>query len=128
MPYRQSVYEALAILNGDWTIAVLATLASGERRFGELLSEINEVEERTGWVSHDKPLSKKVLTETLKRMQGHSLIERRAEGGTWGGVWYRLTPAGRGLLRASRTLVDWAREYREQPPSPQSLPPNQVGG
>lgn len=115
MPYRQSVRDVLAVLNGDWTVAVLAALASGERRFGELRAEVNEVEERIGWASHTRPLSEKVLTTTLQRLLDEGLVERRAEGDRFSAVWYRLTPAGRSLLRALRSLVDWAREYRAPP-------------
>lgn len=114
IPYRQSLHEALAFLNGQWTVAVLATLALGERRYKDLKAEVNQAEERVGWVSHPKPMTDKVLTDTLQRAQDNGLVVRRAEGNQIGGsVWYRLTPSGKELLRALRPLASWAQQNRD---------------
>ena len=78
VPYRQGVHDAMAVLRGRWTVAVLAALALGERQYKELKSSINDVEERVGWVSHTRPLTDRVLTDTLRRAQQDGLIERRA--------------------------------------------------
>ncbi|MGY6655384.1 winged helix-turn-helix transcriptional regulator [Amycolatopsis sp. TRM77291] len=114
VPYRQSLHEALAVLSGQWTVAVLATLALGERRYKDLMAEVNSAEERVGWVSHPKPVTDKVLTDTLQRARDNGLVVRRAEGGQIGGsVWYRLTPSGKELLRALRPLASWAQQNRD---------------
>lgn len=114
VPYRQAVLEAMALLQGRWTVAVLAALALGEMQYKDLLAEINNVEERVGWTSHDRPLSDRVLTDTLRRARTNGLVERRAETGRFGAVRYRLTPTGRSLLRASRPLAEWAQRHREE--------------
>ncbi|RSN44938.1 hypothetical protein DMC64_18845 [Amycolatopsis sp. WAC 04197] len=114
VPYRQSLHEALAVLSGQWTVAVLATLALGERRYKDLMADVNGVEERVGWVSHPKPVTDKVLTDTLQRARDNGLVVRRAEGSQIGGsVWYRLTPSGKELLRALRPLATWAQQNRD---------------
>ncbi|MEC3974311.1 winged helix-turn-helix transcriptional regulator [Amycolatopsis sp. H20-H5] len=116
VPYRQSLHEALALLNGQWTVAVLATLALGERRYKDLMAEVNKAEARVGWVSHPKPVTDKVLTHTLQRAQDNGLIVRRAQGSQIGGsVWYSLTSSGKELLRSLRPLANWAQQNRDLP-------------
>lgn len=114
VPYRQGVHDAMAVLRGRWTVAVLAALALGERQYKELKSSINDVEERMGWTSRNRPLTDRVLSDTLRRAQQDGLIERRAEPGRFGGVWYTLTPMGRSLLRAVRPLAEWAQKHHEE--------------
>jgi len=113
VPYRQSLHEALAVLGGQWMIAVLATLALGELRYTDLMTEVNKAEARIGWVSHARPMTDKGLALTLQRAQEHGLVARRAEGGQVGdSVWYELTPKGRALLRSLRPLAEWAQQHR----------------
>lgn len=113
VPYRQSAHEALTILNGQWTVAVLSTLAVARQQFSRILTEINDVEARVGWSSHSKPLTRRVLTDTLYRALDNGLIERDAEGGKFDAVWYQLTTKGRELLQALGPLARWAQRYRE---------------
>ena len=111
IPYRQGVLDAMTLLRGQWTVAVIATLALGEMQFKELHSAINRFEERAEWRYHDRPLSQRVLTDTLQRMQGDNLVDRRAESRYFRAVWYDLTPKGRSLLRAMRPLAQWAQHW-----------------
>ncbi|MBE8516414.1 helix-turn-helix transcriptional regulator [Amycolatopsis sp. H6(2020)] len=114
VPYRQSLHKALEILNGKWTVAVLSTLVLGKLKYGDLKHEVNETEARLGWKSHRRPLSDRVLADTLQRLQEHGLVDRRAvEGGNFAGVWYQLTNEGRALLRALHPLATWAQRHRE---------------
>jgi DNA-binding HxlR family transcriptional regulator len=114
VPYRQGVLDAMALLRGQWTVAVLAALALGETQYKDLLTAINNVEARVGWVSHDRPLSDRVLTDTLRRARQNGLISRRAGAERFAGVWYQLTPTGRSLLRAARPLAEWAQRHRDE--------------
>ena len=114
VPYRQGVLDAMALLRGQWTVAVLSALALGETQYKDLRLQINSVEERLGWSSHDRPLSERVLTDTLRRAQINGLVERRAESGRFSAVWYRLTPTGRSLLGAVRPLAEWAQQHRAE--------------
>lgn len=114
VPYRQSLLEALAVLSGQWTVAVLATLAPGELRYKDLMAEVNKAEARVGWTTHPKPVTSKVFSETLQRAQDNGLVVRRAEGNQIGAsVWYSLTPRGRSLLIALRPLAKWAQQNHE---------------
>lgn len=116
MPYRQAVEDALDVLRGQWTVAVLAALAPGETRRKNLLPAINGVDERAGRVAHKRPLTDRVLEDTVRRMHDDGLIARRTEAGTepgtFGATWYSLTPKGRSLLSATRPLAEWAQHNR----------------
>jgi DNA-binding HxlR family transcriptional regulator len=113
VPYRQGVEDVLVVLRGQWTVAVLAALALGETRRKDLLPKINGVDERAGRVSHARPLTDRVLEDTLRRAQEDGLIEKRSETGQFsGGTWWTLTPTGRSLLSALRPLAEWAQENR----------------
>lgn len=112
VPYRHSVQTALAVLRGRWTVAVLAALAGGETQYKDLLASVNTVELRVN--PDERPLSDRVLTDTLRRARVDGLIERHAEPGNFGSVKYTLTPIGRSLLRAVRPLAEWGQLYREE--------------
>jgi DNA-binding HxlR family transcriptional regulator len=114
IPYRQGVLDAMLLLRGRWTVAVLAVLAQGELQYKDILAEINDVEARTGWASYGHALSDRVLTDTLRRATHHRLVDRRSEARYFGPVRYRLTPTGRSLLYAARPLAEWAQQHRHE--------------
>ncbi|WP_194240071.1 helix-turn-helix domain-containing protein [Amycolatopsis sp. YIM 10] len=116
VPYRKTLHEALAVLHGHWTVAVLATLALGDRRYSDLRDEINQAEERMGWASHPKPVADKVLLSTLQRARENGLVHRFAEDANQVGssVWYGLTVSGQTLIASLRPLVSWAQQHRER--------------
>lgn len=116
-PYRDAVLDAIHILRGQWTVAVLATLATQETQYKHLLPAINAVAARAG-NRHTTLLSHRVLSDTLTRMVADGLVRRRSDqSGHFSPVWYSLTPKGRSLLAAIRPLAAWAREYlRDDPP------------
>jgi DNA-binding HxlR family transcriptional regulator len=113
--YREGIYEAMALLTGEWVVAVLATLATRSLKYKELREEINLAEARLGWTSHSRPVSQKVLSATLRRMRRDGLVARSEEGAasSFNPVWYELTPLGRTFLRSLRPLAKWALDNRE---------------
>jgi DNA-binding HxlR family transcriptional regulator len=111
-PYRHGIHEAMSVLAGQWVTAVLASLSAKPMTYSELLDDINETEELVDWTAHGKPLSKKVLTDTLHRMQRDGLVVKIERPSTFGNTWYNLTGVGRSLLRALRPLAKWAEDNR----------------
>ncbi|WP_433264731.1 winged helix-turn-helix transcriptional regulator [Actinosynnema sp. CS-041913] len=115
VPYRQSLHLAMTALSGQWVSAVLASLASGPLIFSDLLEQINAVEARSGWRTHERPLTRKVLTDTLARMQRDGLVLRSSRPeAAFQPVWYELSDMGSALLAALRPLIKWARQYQEE--------------
>jgi DNA-binding HxlR family transcriptional regulator len=112
--YRQAVEQALRLLSGQWVVAVLAALALGPLHFTKLLAEINCVDDELGRLTHDRPLSRKVLAGTLDRMEADSLVVRHDETISHPSVRYELTPTGQTLLAALRPLAKWAQTYEAE--------------
>lgn len=111
--YRHAIQEAMSVLNGQWVVAVLASLAAQPRKYLDLREDINNTEERLGWTSHPRPVSQKVLSETLKRMRRDGLIIRSGSRSAFREVWYELSPLGQTLLQSLRPLARWAMDNRE---------------
>ena len=87
---------AVEILADKWSVLVIYALGRAPRRHGELVGILGGV-------------SRKVLTDTLRRLQRYGLVERRAGGSR--SIDYRLTELGRTLLDPIETLTDWATTY-----------------
>jgi len=86
--------SALALVSDTWSVVVVVGLAHGPRRYTELL-------ERAGGIS------KKMLTQTLRKLTASGLVEAPAVRG--GG--YDLTPLGRSLLDPLTALTEWAERH-----------------
>lgn len=87
---------AIEIIADKWAVVTLFALGDGPKRHGELVALIGGV-------------SRKVLTETLRRLQGNGLVERRAYAEAPPRVEYRLTELGETLQEPIAMLTDWAR-------------------
>ncbi|MFD0412252.1 winged helix-turn-helix transcriptional regulator [Streptomyces sp. NPDC127108] len=86
---------AVEIIADKWAVVVLFALSRKACRHGELVDLIGGV-------------SRKVLTQTLRRLQGYGLVDRHAEAGK---VEYVLTDLGRTLVEPITTLTEWAHEH-----------------
>ncbi|GAA4455069.1 winged helix-turn-helix transcriptional regulator [Phytohabitans houttuyneae] len=80
-------------IGGKWTAMIVLCLEAGPRRFGELRR-------------HLRPISAKVLAETLDAMERDGLVTRRPVAD---GVEYQLTPLGGTLLGLIDHVRAWAR-------------------
>jgi DNA-binding HxlR family transcriptional regulator len=89
---------AVDIISDKWAVLVLFGLSQKPRRHGELVEVIGGI-------------SRKVLTQTLRRLQEYGLVERHAEAPRR--VEYTLTDLGRTLIAPIEVLTDWAREHGE---------------
>lgn len=84
------------ILSDKWAVLVLFGLSARPRRHGELAGLIGGV-------------SRKVLTQTLRRLQHYGLVERHATAPRQ--VEYGLTDLGRTLIEPIEVLTNWARDH-----------------
>ncbi|EFF88710.1 transcriptional regulator [Streptomyces sp. e14] len=87
---------AVEIISDKWAVLVLFGLSHQPRRHGELVDLIGGV-------------SRKVLTQTLRRLQTYGLVARRAEAPRR--VEYSLTDLGRTLVEPIEVLTTWARDH-----------------
>ena len=95
-----SIHDALDLLTGKWRISILmALIARDTLNFTELKKEL------TG-------LSGKVLTQELKDMESHKLIERIPVAGVPLKVEYRLTDHGKGLEQLLSDLLSLGLSHR----------------
>ncbi|MFF1421490.1 winged helix-turn-helix transcriptional regulator [Streptomyces sp. NPDC058280] len=87
---------AVELIADKWTAVVLYGLSEGPVRHGELIELIGGI-------------SRKMLTQTLRRLQAHGLIRRHAYAEVPPRVEYELTPLGATLIDPIRMLTEWAR-------------------
>jgi DNA-binding HxlR family transcriptional regulator len=88
----------LALLADKWTIPVIHALARGTKRTGELLKELGGV-------------SQKMLTQTLRRLEDHALVERRVYAVVPPRVEYSLTQMGRSINEPLARLCAWTEQH-----------------
>ncbi|MDU0349375.1 helix-turn-helix domain-containing protein [Actinomyces sp. MRS3W] len=84
-----------------WTPLIVAVLAEGPRRFGQLREAVGGV-------------TPKVLTQTLRSMERDGLLTREQTPGVPPRVDYMLTPLGAGLAEPIAALRAWAEDNAEQ--------------
>jgi DNA-binding HxlR family transcriptional regulator len=87
---------AVEIISDKWAALVLFGLSHQPRRHSELVDLIGGV-------------SRKVLTQTLRRLQQYGLVERQAQAPRR--VEYRLTDLGQTLVEPIEVLTSWARDH-----------------
>jgi DNA-binding HxlR family transcriptional regulator len=89
---------ALSLIGGKWSVDVLYLLATGTRRYSEVLYEVGEI-------------SKKTLTQTLRALERDGLISRRVIPVVPARVEYSLTPLGWSLTGPLMAMYEWAAEH-----------------
>ncbi|WP_285575881.1 winged helix-turn-helix transcriptional regulator [Actinoallomurus iriomotensis] len=117
MRYRQgavvSEYEHTCMIRGDggrairaildricnkWTLLVVATLDQGTLRFTDLHQQIPGISQR-------------MLTLTLRNLEGDGLVSRTVYAEVPPRVEYALTSAGKSLIPPALALAGWAIEH-----------------
>jgi DNA-binding HxlR family transcriptional regulator len=84
------------LLADKWTAVVLAGLSAGPVRHGVLIDMIGGI-------------SRKMLTQTLRRLESHGLVRRHAFAEVPPRVEYELTSLGATLIDPIHVLTEWAR-------------------
>jgi DNA-binding HxlR family transcriptional regulator len=88
----------LELLAGKWNVSVLYLLASGTRRYSEVLYEVGEI-------------SKKTLTQTLRGLERDGLVTRRVIAEVPARVQYSLTPLGWSITGPLMAMYEWAEQH-----------------
>lgn len=88
----------VSLLADKWTIPLIHALARGTRRTSELKRLLGGV-------------SQKMLTQTLRTIEDHGLIERRVYPEVPPRVEYSLTPLGRSLNEPLTIICEWTEQH-----------------
>jgi DNA-binding HxlR family transcriptional regulator len=78
-----------------WSVLLLLTLDNGEMRFNGLKRRVEGI-------------SQMMLSQTLRSLERDGLVTRTVEPSAPVTVTYGITPLGRGLIAALRSMIDWA--------------------
>lgn len=89
---------AVEVIADKWSVVVLSGLSRGPVRHGELIELIGGI-------------SRKMLTQTLRRLESHGLVRRQAYAEAPPRVEYELTPLGATLIEPIHVLTEWARTH-----------------
>jgi DNA-binding HxlR family transcriptional regulator len=98
---RRYTREVLRRVGDTWSLATIARLTDGPRRFTELMNDLSGISHR-------------MLTQTLRSLQRDGLITRTAYAEVPPRVEYALTPLGRSLLEPLTELTRWAESTHHE--------------
>ncbi|MDR1649375.1 MAG: helix-turn-helix transcriptional regulator [Synergistaceae bacterium] len=93
------VETTLTLMGDRWKILIVRDLLTGTKRFGELRKSL------TG-------ISQKVLTQHLRIMEEHGLVNRKVFAEVPPRVEYSLTELGESLKSVHDAMWKWGEEYK----------------
>ncbi len=88
----------LELLAGKWSVDILYLLATGTRRYSEVLYEVGEI-------------SKKTLTQTLRSLERDGLVARRVMPEIPARVEYSLTSLGWSITEPLMAMYEWSARH-----------------
>ena len=88
----------LALIGSKWSMLILCALRAGPRRTGELKRRLTGV-------------SAKMLTQTLRELERHGIVEREVFDAIPPRVEYRLSPLGKSLAALVVEIEDWVTTH-----------------
>jgi DNA-binding HxlR family transcriptional regulator len=95
------IETALLLMGDRWKVLIVRDLLTGTKRFGQLRKSL------TG-------ISQKVLTEHLRIMEEHGLVNRKVYAEVPPKVEYSLTELGQSLKPVHDALKKWGEAYQER--------------
>ncbi len=98
--YHPLTLEIMDMVGDKWTLLIVYTLGESALRFSEL-------RRRTA------PVSQKMLTQTLRALERHGMVDRTVLPTAPPQVEYTLTPLGKSFLAAAGVICDWTRDNVE---------------
>ena len=91
---------SLLLMGARYKAIIVIELLGGKKRFSELKNAISGV-------------SQKVLTQHLRLMEEHKLIERKVFAEVPPRVEYSLTETGKSLESVINTMIEWGDDYKK---------------
>jgi DNA-binding HxlR family transcriptional regulator len=99
--YPPLTLEIMDMVGDKWTLLVVYTLGEGSLRFAELRRRA-------------APVSQKMLTQTLRALQRHGMVNRKVLPTAPPQVEYTLTRLGRTFLAAAGVICKWTRDNLDE--------------
>ncbi|MBD2726113.1 helix-turn-helix transcriptional regulator [Nostoc sp. FACHB-892] len=93
--------QMLDLVGDKWTPPVLYLLSSGTKRYTDFQRQIPGI-------------SKKMLTQTLRRLESAAIVNRTVYPIVPPKVEYNLTPFGEKLIEPIAGLAEWAWQHQEE--------------
>ncbi|MFN6565812.1 helix-turn-helix domain-containing protein [Dendronalium sp. ChiSLP03b] len=90
--------QILDVIADKWSVIVLYCLAYRSRRYNDIQRRIEGI-------------SQKVLTQTLRKLEKHGLVERKVLSQMPLSVEYSLTSLGETLIEPLLGLASWTRQH-----------------
>ena len=97
------VEKTLNVIGGKWGFLILKHLFSGKKRFGELRKLLHDI-------------NAKSLTNALRSLEEHNLINRKVFPTVPATVEYSLTKKGEGLKQIIMEMYLWGEKWVEDAP------------
>lgn len=91
------VTDAVGLIADKWTLHIFTALCRGHNRFGQFQRAIPDI-------------TRKMLTQTLRKMQRDGLIERIDYHEAPPHVEYKLTPMGDAFRLQLSSLCQWSKQ------------------
>ncbi len=88
----------LDVLANKWVCLAVGALRPGTLRFSELRRRLDGI-------------TQKMLTQTLRRLERHGLVERTVHPTVPPRVEYRLTELGLGVAELMDAIRDWSEQH-----------------
>lgn len=95
------VKDALDVINGKWKLHIIASLLHGDKRFKDLQRDILGI-------------TAKMLSQELKSLEQHELVNRTVYNTSPVVVEYSLTEYGKTLKNLLNVLRAWGTEHRKR--------------
>lgn len=93
--------DALQVIQGKWRIPIIISLLHGNKRFGEIQRDINDI-------------SPKMLSQELKSLETNKIITRTLYDSMPVMVEYALTPLGLSTSKLLEELLNWGIHFRKE--------------
>lgn len=90
------IQQVLDIICNKWSVIILYCLSSGTKRYNQLQKQIEGI-------------SQKMLTQSLRNLERHGLVERRVYPSVPTRVEYSLTTLGETLIEPLTPLAQWSQ-------------------
>lgn len=99
--YEFDSADAVKLIGDKWAIDVLHELRDGKQRYNQMHRNISGI-------------SRKMLTQTLRKLERNGIVERVDFETTPPHVEYSVTPEGEELIKYLTFLCKWAKTHQNQ--------------